>query len=61
MQADKAIKALEQPRKYTNAHIKEEEALALRQMISGIIPEWQEANDKEKKGTITIMKCGRGK
>eukprot|EP00965_Chrysotila_dentata_P261083 6214132-Pleurochrysis_carterae.AAC.3 len=29
-------------------------------MISGIILEWQEANDKEKKGTISTMKLWTG-
>eukprot|EP00965_Chrysotila_dentata_P190355 6173836-Pleurochrysis_carterae.AAC.2 len=32
--------------------IKEEEELALRQTISGIIPEWQQVDDKRKKGAI---------
>eukprot|EP00965_Chrysotila_dentata_P060227 1996893-Pleurochrysis_carterae.AAC.1 len=29
-------------------------------LISGIIPEWQEASDKEKRGTIEIMKLWTG-
>eukprot|EP00965_Chrysotila_dentata_P210990 6186213-Pleurochrysis_carterae.AAC.9 len=45
-QADKA--AIERPRRHTTLNIKEEQELALliRQMISGIIPKWQEANGK---------------
>eukprot|EP00965_Chrysotila_dentata_P038494 1279124-Pleurochrysis_carterae.AAC.2 len=55
---DTAIRALEQPMK---SLFIEAEELALRQMISGIIPEWQETNDKEKKGTIATMKSWTGK
>eukprot|EP00965_Chrysotila_dentata_P169492 5596225-Pleurochrysis_carterae.AAC.1 len=40
--------------------LKEEEELALRQTISGIIPERQEHNDREKKGTIAMMKLWTG-
>eukprot|EP00965_Chrysotila_dentata_P177699 5869859-Pleurochrysis_carterae.AAC.1 len=29
-------------------------------MISGIIPEWQEVNDKDKRGTVEIMKLWTG-
>eukprot|EP00965_Chrysotila_dentata_P143642 4746298-Pleurochrysis_carterae.AAC.1 len=50
---------MERPRRHMSLNIKEEE-LALRQMISGTIPEWQEANDKEKKGTIVTMKLWTG-
>eukprot|EP00965_Chrysotila_dentata_P204609 6182433-Pleurochrysis_carterae.AAC.1 len=47
-QADKVIRAIERPMgRHTNINNKEEEELALRQMISGIIPEWQENNEKE--------------
>eukprot|EP00965_Chrysotila_dentata_P143155 4730120-Pleurochrysis_carterae.AAC.1 len=49
-QADNALRALERPRRQTDPRIKEKEELALGQMISGIIPEWQEADDKKKKG-----------
>eukprot|EP00965_Chrysotila_dentata_P108193 3573513-Pleurochrysis_carterae.AAC.1 len=49
-QVDKALRALERPRRHTDPRINKEEELALRQMISGIIPEWQEADDKKKKG-----------
>eukprot|EP00965_Chrysotila_dentata_P217285 6189899-Pleurochrysis_carterae.AAC.2 len=60
-QAERALKAMERPRKHTNTRIKEEEELALRQMISaGIIPEWQEADNKEKKGTIMTMRLWTG-
>eukprot|EP00965_Chrysotila_dentata_P200734 6180140-Pleurochrysis_carterae.AAC.4 len=53
---DKASRASEQPRRHTNPEVRKEEEQALQQIISGIIPEWQEANDKEKRGTIEIMK-----
>eukprot|EP00965_Chrysotila_dentata_P261208 6214177-Pleurochrysis_carterae.AAC.3 len=59
-QADKAIRTLERSRKHRNPTIKEEEELALRQMISGIIPEWKEANDREKEETIAMMKSWTG-
>eukprot|EP00965_Chrysotila_dentata_P236656 6201442-Pleurochrysis_carterae.AAC.1 len=55
-QEDKALRALELPRRQTNQDGREEEERALRQMISGIIPEWQETNIKEKRGIIEIMK-----
>eukprot|EP00965_Chrysotila_dentata_P080775 2665612-Pleurochrysis_carterae.AAC.1 len=55
-QADNAVRALERPRRYTDLNIKKEEELALRQMISGIIPEWQEADDKKKKGVIAMLR-----
>eukprot|EP00965_Chrysotila_dentata_P040206 1335002-Pleurochrysis_carterae.AAC.1 len=60
LQTDKALRALEQPRRHTNLDIRKDEERALRQMISGIIPGWQEANDKEKRGTIAIMKLWTG-
>eukprot|EP00965_Chrysotila_dentata_P026214 869353-Pleurochrysis_carterae.AAC.1 len=60
IQADKAIRALEQPRRQVNQSVREDEEQALRQMISGIIPEWQEVNDKEKRGSIEIMKLWTG-
>eukprot|EP00965_Chrysotila_dentata_P248311 6208267-Pleurochrysis_carterae.AAC.1 len=56
IQTDKAIHAIEQPRRHMNPKIKKEEELAVSQMISGIILEWQEANDKEKTKTITMLR-----
>eukprot|EP00965_Chrysotila_dentata_P236588 6201405-Pleurochrysis_carterae.AAC.3 len=38
-QATKALRALERPRRQMDLRLKEEEELALKQMISGIIPE----------------------
>eukprot|EP00965_Chrysotila_dentata_P162229 5357135-Pleurochrysis_carterae.AAC.1 len=49
-QVDKALCALENPRRHVDANIKEEEELALKQIISGIIPEWQESDMKKKTG-----------
>eukprot|EP00965_Chrysotila_dentata_P133996 4431330-Pleurochrysis_carterae.AAC.1 len=60
IQADKAIRALEQPRRQTSQEAREDEEQALRQMITGIIPEWQEDNDKGKRSTIEIMKLWTG-
>eukprot|EP00965_Chrysotila_dentata_P098941 3272439-Pleurochrysis_carterae.AAC.1 len=64
IEAERALHAIERPRKHTSPRIKEEEELALRQMISGMtIPEceWQAAdNNKEKKGTITAMRLWTG-
>eukprot|EP00965_Chrysotila_dentata_P163486 5398335-Pleurochrysis_carterae.AAC.1 len=60
IQADKAIRALEQPRRQVNQSVREDEEQALRQMISGIIPEWQEVNDKDKRGSIETMKLWTG-
>eukprot|EP00965_Chrysotila_dentata_P217388 6189957-Pleurochrysis_carterae.AAC.1 len=57
IQANKAIRALGQPSSQTNP---EDETLALRQIISGMIPEWQEVDEKEKKGTIENMKLWTG-
>eukprot|EP00965_Chrysotila_dentata_P258944 6213401-Pleurochrysis_carterae.AAC.1 len=45
---NKALRALQQPRRQANQGVREDEEQALRQMISGTIPEWQEASDKEK-------------
>eukprot|EP00965_Chrysotila_dentata_P033846 1126812-Pleurochrysis_carterae.AAC.1 len=60
-QVNKAIRSMELSGRQMNLHTKEEEELALRQLISGIISEWQEENEKEKKGMITIMKLWTGK
>eukprot|EP00965_Chrysotila_dentata_P141193 4667029-Pleurochrysis_carterae.AAC.1 len=47
-QVIKAIRSMEQSGRQMNMDIKEEEELALRQLISGIIPEWREVNEKGK-------------
>eukprot|EP00965_Chrysotila_dentata_P081427 2688381-Pleurochrysis_carterae.AAC.2 len=60
MQAEKAIQAIQWPRGHTDRKVKEEEELALRQMISGIIPEWQQANDTKRKGARVMMKSWTG-
>eukprot|EP00965_Chrysotila_dentata_P147929 4883130-Pleurochrysis_carterae.AAC.1 len=49
-QTDKALRALERPRRQTDPRLKEEGELALKQVISGIIPEWREADNKRGKG-----------
>eukprot|EP00965_Chrysotila_dentata_P257393 6212872-Pleurochrysis_carterae.AAC.2 len=43
-----------------NQGVREEEERALRQVVSGIIPEWQETSDKGKRETIEIMKVWTG-
>eukprot|EP00965_Chrysotila_dentata_P254780 6211989-Pleurochrysis_carterae.AAC.4 len=53
IQAEKALRALENTGgKQTNQGVREDEERALKQMISGIIPDWQETSDKGKRGTI---------
>eukprot|EP00965_Chrysotila_dentata_P208996 6185029-Pleurochrysis_carterae.AAC.1 len=59
-QAVKALGALERPRRQTDPRIREEEELALKQMIAGIIPEWQEADQKRKKGVIALLRTWTG-
>eukprot|EP00965_Chrysotila_dentata_P224623 6194290-Pleurochrysis_carterae.AAC.2 len=49
-QASKALRTLEWPRRQTDLRIKGEEELALKQMIAGIIPEWQDIDNKKRKG-----------
>eukprot|EP00965_Chrysotila_dentata_P224883 6194446-Pleurochrysis_carterae.AAC.1 len=49
-QVDNALRALEKPRRQTDPRSKEEEELALRQLILGIIPEWHGTDDKKKRG-----------
>eukprot|EP00965_Chrysotila_dentata_P243176 6205272-Pleurochrysis_carterae.AAC.5 len=57
IQVNRAIRSMEQSGRQRNMkNIKEEEELALRQLISGIILEWREVNEKGKKDTITTMK-----
>eukprot|EP00965_Chrysotila_dentata_P249603 6208978-Pleurochrysis_carterae.AAC.8 len=60
MQADHALRALEQTGRQVNQNVSEDEELALRQMVSGIIPEWKEGSDKGKRDTIKIMKLWTG-
>eukprot|EP00965_Chrysotila_dentata_P196195 6177433-Pleurochrysis_carterae.AAC.1 len=60
IQVDKAFRALDHPRRQATQYVREDGELALRQMLSGIIPEWQEASDKGKRGTIEIMKLWTG-
>eukprot|EP00965_Chrysotila_dentata_P164429 5429144-Pleurochrysis_carterae.AAC.1 len=59
-QADSALRALEKPRRQMDPRTKQQEELALRQMISGIIPEWQGTDDKKKKGAIAVIKLWTG-
>eukprot|EP00965_Chrysotila_dentata_P190863 6174160-Pleurochrysis_carterae.AAC.1 len=59
-QATKALSALERPRQQTDLRLKEEEKLALKQMISGIIPEWRETDNKRKKEVITLLRSWTG-
>eukprot|EP00965_Chrysotila_dentata_P263050 6214744-Pleurochrysis_carterae.AAC.2 len=54
-QANKALRALERPRRQTDPRLKEEEELTLKQMISGIIPEWRDTDNKRKKGVIALL------
>eukprot|EP00965_Chrysotila_dentata_P101796 3360663-Pleurochrysis_carterae.AAC.1 len=61
IQVNKAIRSMELSGRQTNLSTKEEAELALRQLVSGIIPEWKEENEEEKKGAITIMKLWTGK
>eukprot|EP00965_Chrysotila_dentata_P167953 5545712-Pleurochrysis_carterae.AAC.1 len=59
-QATKALSALEWPRRQTDQRLKEEEELALKQMISGITPEWNSTGNKKKKGVITLLRIWMG-
>eukprot|EP00965_Chrysotila_dentata_P150152 4959583-Pleurochrysis_carterae.AAC.1 len=49
-QATKALSALAWPRRQTDQRLKEGEELALKQMISAIIPEWCNTDNKREKG-----------
>eukprot|EP00965_Chrysotila_dentata_P244018 6205734-Pleurochrysis_carterae.AAC.1 len=60
IQAGEALRALEQPRRQATRYARKNDEQALRQILSGIIPEWQEASDKGKRGTIEIMKLWTG-
>eukprot|EP00965_Chrysotila_dentata_P173888 5740076-Pleurochrysis_carterae.AAC.1 len=59
-QAVKALCALERPRRQIDTNIREEEELALKQIISGIIPEWQETDTKKKTGVVAQLKLWTG-
>eukprot|EP00965_Chrysotila_dentata_P245282 6206462-Pleurochrysis_carterae.AAC.2 len=59
-QTDIALRALEWPRRQTDPRLKEEEELALKQVISGIIPDWQETDTKRKKGVIALFRLWTG-
>eukprot|EP00965_Chrysotila_dentata_P046393 1541448-Pleurochrysis_carterae.AAC.1 len=61
IQVSKAIRSLEQTGRHIDPNTRKEEELALRQLISGIVPEWGEENGKEKTGTTTTMKLWTGK
>eukprot|EP00965_Chrysotila_dentata_P229416 6197180-Pleurochrysis_carterae.AAC.1 len=54
-QATKALGALEWPRRQTDRRLKEEEELALKQMISGIIQEWRDTDNEKKQGVIALL------
>eukprot|EP00965_Chrysotila_dentata_P179161 5916740-Pleurochrysis_carterae.AAC.1 len=49
-QAIKALSALEWLRRQTDQRLKEEEELAFKQIISDIIPEWCNTDNKREKG-----------
>eukprot|EP00965_Chrysotila_dentata_P254732 6211980-Pleurochrysis_carterae.AAC.1 len=55
-QATKALRALEWLRRQTDLRLKEEEELALKRTISGIIPEWQDTDNKRGKGVIALLR-----
>eukprot|EP00965_Chrysotila_dentata_P053604 1778408-Pleurochrysis_carterae.AAC.1 len=59
-QATKALSALDWPRRQMDTSLREEEELALKQMISGIIPEWCDTNDKRKKGVVALLRSWTG-
>eukprot|EP00965_Chrysotila_dentata_P082718 2729380-Pleurochrysis_carterae.AAC.1 len=59
-QTNKALAALEWPRRQTDQRLKEEEELALKQTMSGIIPEWSNTDVKRKKGVIALLRLWTG-
>eukprot|EP00965_Chrysotila_dentata_P131702 4354676-Pleurochrysis_carterae.AAC.1 len=59
-QATKVLRALEWPRRQMELRLKEEEELALKQMISGIIPEWRDTNSRRKKGVMALLRSWTG-
>eukprot|EP00965_Chrysotila_dentata_P017585 584100-Pleurochrysis_carterae.AAC.1 len=60
MQAERAMQAIQQVKGNKDRKDREKEELALKQMISGIIPEWQHADDNKKRGAIVMMKSWTG-
>eukprot|EP00965_Chrysotila_dentata_P125196 4138904-Pleurochrysis_carterae.AAC.1 len=56
IQAEKAWQAIQHTRGHKDRKDREEEDLALRQMISGIIPEWQHVDDNKQRGTIVRVR-----
>eukprot|EP00965_Chrysotila_dentata_P170991 5643070-Pleurochrysis_carterae.AAC.8 len=61
-QAEKGIRAIERSREgHMNVSNRGEEELALRQLITGIIPKWQENDEKEKKIRTATMTRWTGK
>eukprot|EP00965_Chrysotila_dentata_P204130 6182154-Pleurochrysis_carterae.AAC.1 len=59
-QVSKALSSLEWPRRQTDQRLKEEEELALKQMISGIVPEWCHTYNKREKGVIALLRSWTG-
>eukprot|EP00965_Chrysotila_dentata_P174536 5761181-Pleurochrysis_carterae.AAC.2 len=59
-QATKALSALNWPRRQTDLSLREEEELALKHIISGIIPEWCDTNNTRKKGVIALLRSWTG-
>eukprot|EP00965_Chrysotila_dentata_P005957 195498-Pleurochrysis_carterae.AAC.1 len=59
-QMAKALRAFKRPRRQMDTRLKEEEESALKQLISGIIPEWREANNKKKRGVVALFRLWTG-
>eukprot|EP00965_Chrysotila_dentata_P217036 6189738-Pleurochrysis_carterae.AAC.2 len=59
-QASKALSALDWPRRQMDPSLRKEEEVALKQMISGIIPEWCDTNNNRKKGVIALFTSWTG-
>eukprot|EP00965_Chrysotila_dentata_P143941 4754695-Pleurochrysis_carterae.AAC.1 len=59
-QTVKALRALERPRKQTDPRLKEEEELALKQVISGINPNGKRQIVKEKRGYSPVQTMDGG-
>eukprot|EP00965_Chrysotila_dentata_P160723 5307321-Pleurochrysis_carterae.AAC.2 len=59
-QASKALRALERPRRHADPRLQEEEELALRQIMAGIIPEWHDVNNKRRKGILALLRIWTG-
>eukprot|EP00965_Chrysotila_dentata_P181247 5983004-Pleurochrysis_carterae.AAC.4 len=59
-QATKALSALEWPRRQMDLSLREEEELALKQTISGIIPEWWDTNNRRNNGVIALLRSWTG-